>query len=71
MQVPCQTRSPACASQPLYFREAHDADYGCVEDGLADLGHEWWFSATWPRTVGADTCLSRIHFTFALSSRLS
>jgi hypothetical protein len=28
---------------------AHDTDYALVEEGLADLGHEWWFSATWPR----------------------
>jgi hypothetical protein len=31
------------------FHEAHDADYAFVEDGLADLGHEWWYSATSPR----------------------
>jgi hypothetical protein len=23
--------------------------YAFVEDGLADLGHEWWYSATSPR----------------------
>jgi hypothetical protein len=42
---------PRCAWQLLCFREAHDADYAFVEDGLADLGHEWWFSATWPLQV--------------------
>jgi len=39
---------PRCDSQPLCFHEAHDADYAFVKDGLADLGHEWWFSANWP-----------------------
>ena len=36
---------PRCASQPLCFHEAQDADYAFVKDGLADLGHQWWFSA--------------------------
>jgi hypothetical protein len=39
---------PRCGSQLLCFHEAHGADYAFVDDGLADLGHQWWFSANWP-----------------------
>ena len=38
-------RSPEGRASPLLV-ETHDADLEFPEDGLAYLGHEWWFSAT-------------------------
>jgi hypothetical protein len=57
---------PPRAPQLLCFHKLHDADYGFIEHELADLSHEWWFSATGTLYVRLDTCLFRIAVKFAL-----
>ena len=54
--MPCQTCSSGGRTTPL-LPEVHDADYSFIEDELADLSHEWWFSATRTRYVRRDTYL--------------
>jgi len=55
---------PPLGAQLLYFHEPTITGYAFVEHELADLSHEWCFSATGPRYVRFDTYLSRILFAF-------